>query len=418
VRVLALSQYFIPEVMPTAARVHALASTLAERGHDVEVISEVPNHPQGVVHEGYRHKLVTHRQLDRFRATYVWVHTRPVKTTRTRLAFYGSYALLSAIVGAARRRPDVVFAVSPPLPVAAAAATVAARHRVPWVMDVLDLWPEAPAAMGELSNPLMLRLAERLESRLYRSAAAITPVTESFREAIAAKVSDPHKVTVVPIGTSRLWLDGADLDVDRNDLGLPADRFVWCFAGNVGKAQGLEAAVDAAALLDDRFHLVILGNGPARDALERRAANGPPGAIEFRDQVPPDQARRYLRASDALLVPLAPGPAFESWVPSKLFDFCAVGRPVVLAARGESERLVRESAAALAVPPGEPQPLARAIRELERDARLRETIAYSGKRFAVAHRSERQIKRLAHLLEGVADSRLPRSNGHSRNSPS
>ena len=402
--VLILSQFFPPEVGATQSRIHAFAAGLADRGHDVEVICEVPNHPQGVVHPEFRGRLAAQRRLDGFRVVYVWVYAHPKKTFRTRLAFYGSYAAAATAAGALRPRPDVVFASSPPLPVAAAAALIASRHRVPWVMDVRDLWPEAAVAMGELSNPTLLRMAERLERQLYRSASAITATTRPFRDAIAGSVERPEKVSLLPNGTSRLWIEGARLEVDCSSLGLPADRFLWTYAGNVGRAQGLDAAVEAAGLLGDGFRLLILGDGPARAALERRADDVPASAVEFRDQVPPAEALRYLRASDALLVPLAPDPVFEFFVPSKLFDFCAVGRPVILAAAGEAHRLASDARAALLVPPGDPAELASAVQRLKADRDLMSRLSDAGRRFGAEHRREHQVDRLAEVLGEVVGS--------------
>jgi colanic acid biosynthesis glycosyl transferase WcaI len=405
-RVLILSQYFTPEIGATQSRIHAFASGLAERGHVVDVICEVPNHPQGIVHPGFRGRPMLRCRMGGFRVTYVWVYARRKKSFRTRLGFYGSYALMATVAGSLRPRPDVVLASSPPLPVAATGAAIAARHRVPWVMDVRDLWPAAAVAMGELSSPTALRVAELLERRLYRSATAITAVTEPFRKMIATKVSRPEKVSVLPNGTSRLWLDGAELEVDRESLRLPRGVFLWTYAGLIGRAQGLEAAIDAAATLDENFRLLVLGDGPSRSGLEERASVTAPRTVEFRGQVPPAQALRYLRASDALLVPLAADPVFQSFVPSKLFDFCAAGRPVVLSAAGEAQRLASPAGAALTVPPGEREALADAIRRLRDDGALRERLVTAGRRFSAQHLREPQVERLAQLLESVVGSKL------------
>ena len=188
-RILLLSQYFPPEVGATQARLESFASGLSERGHDVEGICEVPNHPQGSVRPGYRRRAWVRREADGYRVLHVWVAANPVKTTRTRLASYGTYTAAATLAGVLARRPDVVVASSPPLSVAVAAAAVAARHRVPWLMDVRDLWPESAVALGELSNPRALAFAERLERWLYGDAAAITTVTRPFADAIAQKAA-------------------------------------------------------------------------------------------------------------------------------------------------------------------------------------------------------------------------------------
>jgi glycosyltransferase involved in cell wall biosynthesis len=402
-RVLIFTQYFTPEVGATQTRLHSFAAGLADRGHDVEVVCEVPNHPQGVVRRGYGGRFVDRRRLDGFLVSYVWIRTSPTKTTLTRLGFYGSYMGMAAVVGSLTRRPDVIFASSPPLPVAAAAASAAARHRVPWVMDVRDLWPEAAVALGELSSPMMLAAAERLERWLYRSAAAITTVTEPFRQSIAARVRDIDKIHLLPNGTTQLYLDAAKLEPDRAALGLPEDKFIWTYAGNVGVAQGLESAVDAAAFLDDRFQLLILGDGPFRRKLEQRATGSPRDRVIFRDQVPPEEAVRYLRASDALLVPLAADPVLGRFVPSKLFDYCAVARPVIVAAAGEPQRLVERHRAALATTPADPLELVAALQRLREDQKLRRQLARGGHRFAQAHDRSDHVTWLIGILEGTRD---------------
>jgi len=403
VRVLIFTQYFTPEIGATQTRLHVFAEGLARRGHDVEVICEVPNHPQGVVRPGYGRRLIDRRRRDGFLATYVWVRTSPTKTTRTRLAFYGSYMAMAAVVGLLTRRPDVIFASSPPLPVAAAGAAVAVRHRVPWVMDVRDLWPEAAVAVGELSNPRLLAWAERLERRLYRSAAAITTVTEPFRQSIATKLDDAEKIHLLPNGTTRLYLDAASLEPDRASLNLPEDKFIWTYAGNVGVAQGLQTLIDAAALLGAGFQLLVLGDGPMRRKLEERARSLPGDFVAFHDQAVPEEVVAYLRASDALVVPLAASKALTKFVPSKLYDFCAVGRPVVIVAAGEAVALATGADAALSCPPGDAASLADAIRRLREDRDLRNRLESAGVRFATRHLRERFVQKMVDLLESTAE---------------
>lgn len=404
-RILILTQYFPPEIGATQARLEAFATGLAGRGHDVEVLCEVPNHPQGVIHPEFRRRLMVRSREGAYAVTRVWVHARPVKTKLSRVSFYASYCGLATAVGSARPRPDVILASSPPLPVAAAASLIAARHRAPWVMDVRDLWPDAAVAMGELSEGATLGAAKWLERRLYHSASAITAVTAPFVGAIRETAGRDTTVTLVPNGTSDFWLAVAQIPSCRQALGLADEEFVWMFAGNVGKAQGLEAALEAARMLGEGFRLLILGDGPARAALEERARSLAGVAVEFRDQVPPTIARQHIAAADALLVSLGSDPVLASFVPSKLFDFCATGKPTVLAAAGEPERLAATSGAALAVPPGDPEALAAAIRLLRNDPALRESLGAAGRRFAQDHLREDQIDELERVLAGAAEGR-------------
>jgi glycosyltransferase involved in cell wall biosynthesis len=401
-RVLVFSQFYPPELVAGAVRVHSFTSALVAAGHDVTVVSEAPNHPSGVVLPAYRGRPIRRRRSGQLCAWYVAVLTSPVKSRRSRIMFYGSYAAMAGALGLILPRQDVILASSPPLPVGAASALAAARHRVPWVFDVRDLWPDAAVAAGELSDGSTLRLAEWLERHLYDSAAAITTTTEPFRRAIVERTKPSARIDVLPNGTTRLWLDAARLEVDRGGLGLAEGRFVWTYAGNVGLVQGLDAAVEAANRLGDDFQLLIVGDGPKRAALEARSRHLAPGLVEWRPLVPPRVAARYLRASDALLVPLDAHPMLSSFVPSKLFDFCAIGRPVIVAAGAEPRRLITAAGAGLAIDPGNPDALVSALRRLRDEPTFSERLGAAGRAFAEANLREHQGERMRALLEQMA----------------
>ena len=303
-----------------------------------------PNHPQGVIHDGYRGRLVRAAATRRVpRIVGLGAARSPEKTTRDRLAFYGTlHRAWRAPGDRLPRRPDVVLASSPPLPGRRWPGRVAARrHRVPWVLDVRDLWPEAAVAVGELGSERAVRVAERLERFLYRDATAITTVTQPFVEHIAASSGGAGE------DRARPERDDAVLDRRRGArarpraLGLPADEFVWTFAGNIGLAQGLDTAIDAAALLGPSTSSCCSGDGAARPALEERAARdrrraASSSATRCRASAPRSSCAPQTRCWSRSRA----DPVLESFVPSKLFDFCALGRPVLVAANGEPQRMV------------------------------------------------------------------------------
>jgi glycosyltransferase involved in cell wall biosynthesis len=398
VRILILTQHFVPELTAGRFRLEAFAEGLARRGHDVQVVCPVPNHPRGVIHEGYRDRPILRRRLGRTRVIYLRVVVAREKTLRTRLAYYGSYAALSSAAGAVMPRPDLILASSPPLSVAAAGAAVAARHRAPLVLDVRDLWPESAVALGELRPGAALRAAERLERWVYRRAAHIVTANEAFRHRIEARSPRGQPVEVIPNGTTGDWLAVGETEVVRASVGLPDDRFVWAYAGNLGLAHGLEFAADAARLLGDGYLLFVIGDGPRRGELERRAAEAGSSTVELRGLMPPEQAAARLRAADVVLV----SERQDATVSAKLYDACAVGRPVVAACRGALRRLVEEEEIAVAVPHGNPDALAEAVRRLRSDAGLRERLSERARAFAQRHLREHQAERLARLLESIA----------------
>jgi glycosyltransferase involved in cell wall biosynthesis len=407
VRILIVTQHFAPEVTAARVRVESFAKGLMEMGHDARVLAAVPNHPEGVIQPDYRGRARSKREWDGIPVTYVWVKTSPVKSTLNRLLYYGTFAAGASLAGAIEERPDVVVASSPPLPVGAAGAAIAARHRIPWIFDVRDLWPEVAVALGELTNPRIIAAAERLERRLYRSAAAVATTTEPFASDIRGKLREAGEaegetpVAVLPNGTTRLWVDAGGQDSDRAAAGLPEDAFVWSYAGNLGLAQGLEHAVRAAEILGDGFHLMLVGDGPKRAEIEEQVAAMKSGSVTMLGLMQPARAAELLRASDALLVSLGADPALRWFVPSKLFDFCALGRPVLLAAQGEAPRLAESANAALQVEPGDPEALAAAVRRLRDDPTLRERLGEAGRAFGADNLRERQARRLGELIESL-----------------
>ena len=275
------------------------------------------------------------------------------------------------------------------------------RFRAPWVLDVRDLWPEAAVVLGELRGARAIRAAERLESFLYRSAGAIVTVTEPFREQIAAQVPGA-RIEVIPNGTTRIWLEAGEAPADREAAGMPADRFVWMYAGNFGIAQGLETAVRAAALLGDEFRLVLLGDGPEREQLTRLAAEAAPGQVELWTPLQPQDAAVRMRAADALLVSLAPQPELAKFLPSKLFDCAALARPLIVAARGEAPRVAEAAGVALVVEPGDAEALAAAVRRLRDEPELATRLAAAGPALGSEYLRERQVERMESVLAEVA----------------
>ncbi len=398
-RVLLVSQYFTPEITAAAARMHGFAEGLARRGHEAEVICEVPSHPAGVVAPGYGGHFVEHRAMDGFDVRYVWVRATPSKATRARLLNYASFGVSASLTGAVRPKPDVIVASSPPLPVGNVGATLAFRHRVPWVLDVRDLWPDVALVVGEVKEGPLVAVVRKMEQRLSRSASAITCTTQTFKAEIEARGGD-GKVTQISNGTTARFLSAGDEEPDRSLIG-DDERFTWTYAGNLGLAQGLDAAVRAAGELGSGFRLLLVGEGPCREQLQSLASEVAPGAVEFRDAIPPAQVAPLMRASDALLVSLDATPGLEGFVPSKLFDCCAVRRPVVVAVAGEAASLAAGADAGLCVPPGNPDELAAAVRRLRDDDTLRDRLGSAARAFAEENSRERGVETLEAVLAEV-----------------
>jgi glycosyltransferase involved in cell wall biosynthesis len=160
---------------------------------------------------------------------------------------------------------------------------------------------------------------------------------------------------------------------------------------------GLEHAVDAAAALDDDYTLLLIGEGPRRAEVARRAAEVGAPRVEMRPLMSPERAAHHLRAADAVLV----SESQERTVSAKLYDVCAIGRPVIAACRGELRRVIESEGIALAVEHGDSDALAAAVRRVRSDDGLRAELSANGREFAARNLREHQARRFAEIVEAA-----------------
>jgi glycosyltransferase involved in cell wall biosynthesis len=404
-RIVLLSQYFAPEVGATQSRMQSFAEYLSARGHQVTVICEFPNHPGGVIPDSYRHHVWEDDRSNPYRVLRVWVKANPEKTQKTRMAFYLSYMALATAMAPVAGKADVVVATSPPLFTGLAGLALARLNRAPFILDVRDLWPAAAVSLDQIPSAHAVALGERLERLLYRQSAAVTAVTEPFVRHIASIRRRPPAPALVVNGTLDMFFDiGYDRSA-RKELGVPDDRFLAMFAGTLGIAQALPRVLDAAELTGDDVHFALVGDGPIRDIVAASAAERGLGNVHFHPQVALEDVPPLLAAADALLVPLSAHPTFADFVPSKLIDFMATGRPVVVSAAGEAAAIVEDVAGGIVVPPEDPPALAAALKRLAADPDGGLEMGRRARAFAASRLRSAQAARLEEVLVAAVEGR-------------
>lgn len=402
-RVVVVTQYFPPETGGPQNRLASLASGLVEAGHEVTVLTAKPSYPAGVVFDGFEDGWVVESEYEGIPVLHAWIVPDEEKTALRRLLFYLSF-VLSASVTALRREleADVVLASSPPLTVGIAGWLVSRVTDARFVFDVRDLWPDVAVAMGELPYGWLAGVARRVERFIYRRADGIAAVTQGFCRDIRRRVDGSTPVVRVSNGTRPgVFRVPESKSALRDELDLPGD-FLVTYAGNVGLAQGLPHLLDAAeSLADEDVTILLLGDGPLREGLKDEARRRHLDNLLFRDRVPLDRAARFMAASDALLVPLRDGPIFGKFIPSKLFDAMAAGRPVLLSVDGEARSILDEAGAGVYYPAEDAEALAAAICRLRSDPR-RDALGEAGRRFVTTHftRAE-QARKMVDLVEGI-----------------
>jgi len=398
-----LTQYYAPEVGAAQIRLAALAEAFTARGHQVTVLTAMPNYPLGRIYAGYPRLLLRERVAGvRVIRTYIFPTQRA--NLLHRLASYVSFAGWSALVGTfLLPRPDYLLVQSPPLVLGLTGVYLSWVKRTRMVFNVSDLYPETAIRLGVLrAGTVLHRLSAWLEGFCYRHAWLVAGQTlETIRD-IEARFPGCH---------TRLLSNGVDPSLLRppspaggsSGLATRNGRCVAMYAGLHGLAQGLRHLLDAAEQLQGHpgCDLLLVGDGPEKSALVSDTNRRGLTNVRFLDPRPHSEMGRTLLQADILIVPLVryiPGA-----VPSKLYEAMATGRPVVLMAEGEAARVVQEHQAGLLVAPGDAAGLAKALRRLADDPALRERLGRNGRAAVERHFDRRRIgAEFVQYLESVS----------------
>jgi glycosyltransferase involved in cell wall biosynthesis len=229
-----------------------------------------------------------------------------------------------------------------------------------------------------------VQLLRALTRFLYQRASRVVVVTESFAERIAQQGVPRSKLAVIPNGAdTRLFNPGVDGHPVRQEFNLDG-RFVVAYVGAHGLSHGLGAILDAAGAQPEVTFLMV-GDGADRDRLLAERNRRGLYNVVMHDSVARSQVPGIYAAADACLVPLRDVPIFETFVPSKLFEMLAAGRPVIGAVRGEARSILSRSGGAIVVDPERGDQLAQAIEQLRGDSQLRADLGRRGREFAVRH---------------------------------
>jgi colanic acid biosynthesis glycosyl transferase WcaI len=382
--VLILCPHFHPDVAPTGEVMTSIAAGLVGEGHDLHIITSFPWYRRHALEPGWGGALVRHEGTEWGRVTRVHPFPTDKRNLPARALAFGGFTLLTAFEGVVDRfRPDVVFAMSPPLTLGAAGWAVARTRRVPFVFNIQDVFPDVAVELGLLTGRRVIAAARALERWTYRHADAVTVLSDDLADNVRAKLGDKagSRVHVIPNFVDTERIQPAERENGyRQEFGLVGKRVVM-YAGNVGLSQSLELVLDAAAATtDDDVVYVVNGAGSALDDLRARAVSLP--NVRFVDLQPRERLPDVLAAADVHVVPLKRGLARAS-VPSKTYSILAAGRPIVASVDPGTEvaRTVERAEAGISVPPGDPEAFTKAIRRLLDDAQEAVRMGASGRRF-------------------------------------
>jgi glycosyltransferase involved in cell wall biosynthesis len=388
-RIAFLCQYFPPEMGAPSARTYEHARHWAALGHEVTVVTGLPNHPTGVIRPEYRGYWVKRERVEGIDLLRAWIYVAPNKGFGRRVLNFLSFFVSSLVCGMLMvRRPDVVVGTSPQFFCAAAAYLLSRVKRAPFVFEVRDIWPQSAVELGAIRRRYLIRALEMIELHLYHRAALIVPVAESTRAYLLDKGIAPEKIHIIPNGIDARYLESATATAEsvRKELGLEG-KFIVSYIGTHGMSHALEVALRAAEALseDPAVHFLFVGEGAEKDNLEQLAENLKLKNVTFLAEQPRDRLLAFYRASDAGLVPLRRLPIFKKVLPSKLFELMGASCPVICSVEGEAAELVNRAGAGLCIEPENIGQLVEAIKRLRAEPELARRLGASGAQFVKTH---------------------------------
>lgn len=409
-KILFLSQYFPPEPGAPAARVSELTRHWAAAGHDVTVLTGMPNHPTGVVPAEYRGRGLVREDFHGVKVVRTWIYAAANKGRVRRSLSYASYSASAVAIGQLPiEAPDVVIATSPQFLCGVAGRLIAGMRRKPFVFEVRDLWPESIVAVGALpAGHPVVRGLEVVEEHLYRAADGIVVVTDTFERRLVERGVPPSKLHVIKNGVDLERFRPGERDTElRRSLGF-GGRFVLAYVGTHGMAHGLGAVLDVAARLRsrDEVRFLFVGEGAERANLEARARREGLSNVTFLGALPRERMPEVYATADACIVPLRKTELFTTVIPSKIFEILAMERPIVLSVDGEARALIEASGGGIFAPPEDVDAMTGAVLDLLSSPERRREMGRRGRAYVMREFDRKVLaERYLEVLEGITAAR-------------
>lgn len=410
-RILIYSYNYHPEPIGIAPLMTELAEGLVKRGHEVRVITGMPNYPQRRIYDEYQGKLYLTEERNgvTIQRSYVWVRPKPGLIDRILLD--GSFVVTSLLQALKGWRPDVILLTVPPLPVSVPAALLGWLRQCPVVLNLQDILPEAAVHVGILKNRSMIRVFETLEKFAYRTAHTISVITDGFVENLVGKGVPASKIVCIPN-----WVDVnfiRPLPKENNAFRTTHQldgKFVVLYSGNIALTQGLETVIEAATRLQQvpEIAIVIVGEEKALADLRQHCETCNAQNVLLLPFAPREQLPEMLAAADVGLI-VQKQNVISFNMPSKTQVLLASGRPIVASvpATGTAARAVEQSGGGIVVAPEAPEALAAAILDLYHHPAKAELLGQQGRKFAEAHYAfEQALNQYEMLFAAVTNSSI------------
>ena len=388
-KILVICQYYFPEPF----RLSDICEELVCRGHEVTVITGLPNYPMGEIYEGYRngeHREEIIKGVNVHRCYTIGRKHGPIY----RFINYYSYMFSSTIfISKLKNDYDVIFVNQlSPVIMTSAAIRYKKRNHKKIVLYCLDLWPESLTLGGVKTGSVIYKYFHRVSERIYRSVDKILVTSKLFSDYFE-KQFDLHTVDYLPQYAEAIFTPDECMKVKDTYTDL-------MFTGNIGVAQSVLTILNAAKLTLDipnlRWHLV--GDGAEFERLKKKASDIDLTNLIFHGRKPLKEMPYYYSMADAMLVTMQNDPIISLTLPGKVQTYMAAGKPIIGAIDGETNRIILESGCGYCSKAEDAESLAKNVRMFiknnEKDTFSKCSRAYYENHFSKSQFIEKLVKYL------------------------
>lgn len=364
-KILFVCQYFYPEVF----RGNDIAFHWAEHGHEVHVVSGIPNYPNGKFHEGYGLFKKRHETVNGVNVTRLPIFPRGNSKIMLMLNYF-SYLIVGwvwMLFHAMFHKYDRVFVQQlSPVMMSVPGVLYKRIRKVPLYTWVLDLWPESLTAAGGINNKYVLSFFRHYVKSEYIHSDKILISSRSFEKSISEYGDYKEKIIYYP-----QWSDSNDgaLVEPPNAPSIP-DGFILMFAGAVGEAHGFECTMQAALLTKEHKDIkwVIVGDGRKLDWVRSFVKdNGLVDTVFTLGRYPAETMPWFFKQADIMLVTLSDDPLFKLYAPAKISSYMAAAKPILAVLNGEGAEVIKDADCGWSLPAGDADGLARLVIALSKE---------------------------------------------------
>ncbi len=362
-RLLIITQYFYPENFKS----NDLAWGLSQRGFSVDVLTGIPNYPEGKYFRGYGPFNKRCEIIDGVRIYRAFLVSRGngsgfrLSLNYFSFAFFSSLWVLFFFIF---RKYDAIL-VHEPSPVTQGIPAVILKkiRKIPLYFWVLDLWPESIIHVGGIKNKQIITFIEKITQSIYKNSDKILISSKGFRDSILRKGDYNKKIIYFPN-----W--GEDIFINGSEFKLPSlpEGFKVVFAGSIGEAQDFDAILKAAKNLNDHPEIkwIFAGDGRKVEWVINYINENNLLNVHLLGRLPLAAMPSLFKKSDVMLVSLRDKPIFNLTVPAKIQAYMAASKPIIAMLNGEGANIIKEAGCGLRVDSGDYTRLAESVLEMSR----------------------------------------------------